>query len=412
MSDSRKKKIYSNKTKKKKISRLDEPPYPYIYSNNNKPFMINNNYYCLDSKKCYRNPKSSWFSKKWLYNYTTESGDTELRCTDNLIRHHMNDNYLKLGDIGITKIQNYINMDPYKDRIILNLLDNYMIPFINYDPEDTVNIGHSIISPDLSLNRFSRKVENDFKQKFDFPKIRIIVWDTETTGIGDEHRIVQLALLDINNPEKKINQKFNPKTVQMSEIATLVTGITNEELSDKMFFEDYIDNLNDFIFPSKNSINWFDGAENNEFVVMIAHNSIFDESMLIKEYIFANKNLPDNIIFVDSLDIFRTWLSGNEYQVNKSTRNPLKGVFKLSTSDPDDETFGRDLYNRIFGKTMPDAHDAFADVIGLWNLLSQFFLKIWGRNELWFIAKKIIELTYISEILDTPYMMDLLESIK
>ena len=61
-------------------------------------------------------------------------------------------------------------------------------------------------------------------------------------------------------------------------------------------------------------------------------------------------------------------------------------------------------------ENMPSGHDACGDVIGLYKVICAMFLECWNNNEYWFMNKKILELTYISEILDTPYINDLLSS--
>ena len=55
---------------------------------------------------------------------------------------------------------------------------------------------------------------------------------------------------------------------------------------------------------------------------------------------------------------------------------------------------------------MDSAHDALADVRGLWQVLIRMFESIWNNNDLSFIVQKSIELTFMSEILDSDYMND------
>ena len=90
----------------------------------------------------------------------------------------------------------------------------------------------------------------------------------------------------------------------------------------------------------------------------------------------------------------------------------MKGTFRLSSSLSDSsDILGRDLYTRFNGHLMNNSHDALGDVIGLWDIFQKFFHKVWGRNEYWFMCKKIIEFTFISEILDTPYINRLMFKI-
>ena len=67
----------------------------------------------------------------------------------------------------------------------------------------------------------------------------------------------------------------------------------------------------------------------------------------MKDYIL--EQFKSTEIFIDSLDMFRTWLSGNNYEINPDTKLPRKATFKLSTSETDTETIIRkDLYYRYF----------------------------------------------------------------
>lgn len=376
---------------------LDKPPYPYG-NKFKKPIEIEGHYYCIDSKNTkIKNIKSSWFNSKWLYLHNISSDKTELACTDNLIRHKMNNDSQKYGDIGITKIKHYKDIDENNDVIVKYLIDNKILPQLNFNPKDTIQAGLNIISPDVAINRFSRDTEKKFKK--DLSKIRLILWDTETTGISKKDRIVQIACRDITT-KTNYSKMFNPDTIQMGEIATEVTGITDDDLKDQPKFIDTIDEFTNYLSYQKDKY---------DIVVMVAHNSNFDEKMLFKEYTYADKKLPSNIVFIDSLDMFRTWLSGEHYNTNPTTKTPVKGTFKLSTNIDDPiEYREKDLFYRYFGCMMTNAHDAMGDVDGLWNIIQIFFLSVWGRNELWFIIKKILELHYISETLDIPYINSLL----
>ena len=375
---------------------LEKPPYPYG-TNYKKPIKIDGHYYCIDSKNTkIKNLKKPWFNSKWLYNHTIDSTHTEFACTDNLIRHKMNDDSQKYGDIGITKIKHYQDMDKNNDKIVKYLIDNKILPKLYFNPKDTIQAGLNIISPDVAINRFSRDTEKKFKKQLS--KIRLILWDTETTGISKNDRMVQIACRDITT-NTNYSKMFNPDTIQMGEIATKITGITDDDLKYQPKFIDTIDEFTNYLSYQNDKY---------DIVVMVAHNSNFDETMLLKEYTYANKKLPSNIVFIDSLDMFRTWLSGDHYNTNPTTKTPVKGTFKLSTNIDDPiEYREKDLFYRYFGCMMTNAHDAMGDVDGLWNIIQTFFLSVWGRNELWFIIKKMLELHYISETLDIPYINSL-----
>lgn len=375
---------------------FDGPPYPYG-NKYKKPLEIEGHYYCIDSKQTnIKNVKKPWFNRKWLYNHNIDDDNSQLACTDNLVRHKMNNNSKKYGDIGITKIKHYKGMDTNNDKIVKYLMNSNILPKLDFNPNDTIIQGLNIISPDFAINRFSRTTEKNLKKLYS--KIRLILWDTETTGISKDDRIVQIACRDITT-NNNYSKMFNPDTIEMGAIASEVTGITNNDLKDKPKFVDTIDEFNSYLSIEN---------EKYDIVIMVAHNSNFDETMLNKEYIYANKQLPSNIIFIDSLDMFRTWLSGYHYSINPTTKIPVKATFKLSTNIDDPiEYREKDLYYRYFGCMMTNAHDAMGDVDGLWSIIEKFFLNIWGRNELWFIIKKMLELHYISETLDIPYINSL-----
>lgn len=387
-------------SKQNSRNQLDSPPYPYG-GKYKPPIIIDGHYYCIDSKKTkLENIKKPWFNRKWLYNHSIDTNKTEFACTDNLIRHKMNNNSKKYGDIGITKIKHYKDMDLYNDVLVKYLITNNLLPRLNFKPNNTIQQGLNIISPDFAISRFSRNTENRFKDIYG--SVRLILWDTETTGISKPDRIVQIACKDITT-NVHYCQTFNPDTIEMSAGATAVTGITNDDLKDKPKFIDKIDEFNNYLL---NSMDLYD------ITIMVAHNSNFDETMLKKEYNYANKKIPSNIIFIDSLDMFRTWLSGEHYNINPTTKKPVKATFKLSTNIDDPiEYRNKDLYYRYFGCMMSNAHDAMGDVEGLWNIIQQFFLNIWGRNEDWFMIKKMLELHYISEILDIPYINSLFTDV-
>lgn len=375
--------------------RLNQPPYPY--NEDKSPITkINGHYYCLDSNNSKGNPKSLW-TKKYIY-YHTCDGVIRMASTDNIVRHRMNEDSKIYGDIGIIKIKHYIGLDYYQDKIIYKLLKNNMLPKLEYNPNYPIEKGLDIISPDRCITRFSRKNEATMKNTFGTDSIRLIFWDTETTGTRTNDRIVEIGLLDIISGTTYCKQ-FNPDDVPMSEYASKITGITSDELKLKPKMVDYLDEIEAFI-----------KGDGNKITIMVAHNSNFDENMLRKEYIKNNRQYPPkNTIFIDSLEMCKTWISGHKYDINEYTKKALKGVFKLSTNELDaPEVRNKDLYYRYFNKPMEGGHNSVNDIIGLYNVVQKLFHTVWGRNEYWFMNKKMLELHFISEILDTPYILSLL----
>lgn len=373
--------------------RLFEPPYPYINQEiYNLPLYINSHYYSIDSLYT----KIGSFSKKYLYLHTINN-QVLISCTDNNIRHKMNNNSKLYGDIGIIKIKHHLGLDISRDTIIYQLIKQNILPILNLNPDDFMKIGLSMISPDNSITRYSRQTKQKYMDTYGKNNIKLLIWDTETTGINKDDRIVELAIFDVTN-NKTYNQRFKPEQIEMSSIASQITGIETDHLINEPLFKDKMKEIEEFII-----------GDGSQIPVMVAHNSKFDERMLYREYTINNIELPKGIVFVDSMELFKTWLSGNDYHINEITRIAEKGTFKLSTTETDNESYrGKDLYYRYFNKYMDSSHNALADVMGLWDLLKIFYLKIWGRNEEWFMIKKMLELTFISEILDTPYITDLM----
>ena len=243
--------------------------------------------------------------------------------------------------------------------------------------------------------------EKELESIFGEKNIRLVIWDTETTGTKNEDRIVEIGMLDVCN-NRSYNKRFNPG-VPMSKEASEITGINTDDLKNEVSLPETLDEIESFI-----------REETNKIVIMLAHNSDFDERMLKKEYIKKGKMFPPkNVVFVDSLEIFRTWLSGNKYDVNEFTKRPVKGTFKLSTGEKDpDNIKNKDLYYRYSKKALDGGHNAMCDVYGLYHTLKKLFESVWGRKEYWYMNKRMLELHFISEIMDIEYINDLVKNIK
>jgi len=405
-----------SKTKFAKMIKETNPPTPYnkclkmfglkhIINNYTK----NYEYFTIDSRELFGkhaiNPltededkekvllklKSGWFNSKWLYyNYGNVKNKPTLCATSNQFRDKMNINSEKYGDIGIPKIKYYVGDDKQKDSVIYRLVQLHCLPKLDCDTiEEAYYSGLSQISPLFSSNKISEYEEDVFNSK----NFRIIVWDTETSGLRSDDSITQTAFYDVFT-DTFTTQYFNPG-IQISPEAADITGITNEFLENRKapLFKDEID-----------SIDYLLRGDESTITLMFAHNSSFDETMLRREYRRAGREIPDNVVFIDSLEMARTWISSNEYDTQS-----LKGTFKLSTCDKDDSVIvGKDLYTRYFGQAMECAHDAQADVIGLWKVIQAMFSDVWKNSDINFIIKKALLITFMSEILDNKYMEDLI----
>lgn len=106
--------------------------------------------------------------------------------------------------------------------------------------------------------------------------MRQISLDTETTGIGDEHRIIEIGCIEII--DRRITQNhfhvyLNPQRL-VDEGAYRVHGISDEFLQDKPLFCDIMDDF----------LNFVSGGE------LIIHNAPFDTGFLNYELQCASTN--------------------------------------------------------------------------------------------------------------------------
>tara|TARA_Y100000052_G_C2939993_1_gene79957 strand:+ start:186 stop:887 length:702 start_codon:yes stop_codon:yes gene_type:complete len=118
--------------------------------------------------------------------------------------------------------------------------------------------------------------------------LRQVVLDTETTGIGEGHRIIEIGCVEVI--ERKLTGRHyhvyvNPQR-DIDEEAAAVHGITNEWLIEQNapVFSQVVDDFRAFI----------DGAE------LVIHNAAFDVGMMDAE--FSRLNLPMTREFCGILD--------------------------------------------------------------------------------------------------------------
>ncbi len=112
--------------------------------------------------------------------------------------------------------------------------------------------------------------------------MRQIVLDTETTGVGTGHRIIEvgcLELVDRRQTGRVLQYYLNPQRA-IDEGAMRVHGITDEFLRDKPLFREVAESLAKFL----------EGAE------LIIHNAPFDLGFLKYEY----NLLPEKIFDIEA----------------------------------------------------------------------------------------------------------------
>lgn len=81
-----------------------------------------------------------------------------------------------------------------------------------------------------------------------------LILDTETTGIGDDDEIIELAIIRTDNGEVLFNQRFKP-TKTISDEAFAIHGISDDELVDKPRYAAYAPKLQGLL-AGKTVIGW------------------------------------------------------------------------------------------------------------------------------------------------------------
>ncbi|MDA3778923.1 MAG: 3'-5' exonuclease [Bacteroidales bacterium] len=142
----------------------------------------------------------------------------------------------------------------------------------------------------------------------------IVFFDLETTGVDvTNDRIIEISLVKIltNDDEEKKTLRINP-TIPISAEATLVHGITNEDLLDEPTFSDEAKNIAKFI----------EGCDLAGF-----NSNRFDIPMLAEEFLRADIDIDlKKHRFVDAQVIFhkmeqRTLIAAYKFYCNKNLEN-------------------------------------------------------------------------------------------
>lgn len=121
--------------------------------------------------------------------------------------------------------------------------------------------------------------------------MRQVILDTETTGIGDGHRIIEIGCVEVIERKftgRHYHQYINPQR-DIDEEAAQVHGITNEWLVEQgaPVFSQVADEFCEFIR----------GAE------LVIHNAAFDIGMMDAE--FRRLRLPETLSFCGVLDTLK-----------------------------------------------------------------------------------------------------------
>jgi hypothetical protein len=153
----------------------------------------NTYFFAIDSKNRDLIKIKSSFGAKWIY----RDNDNIYKITSNPIRGYMS----TLSEIAYPKIKYYFGDDPIKDRIIFRLFKNNTLMdmiVINgeIDPHEILTPPHSKLKDFTALNIDNIDIDTESTPQSSkrYPKIKILIYDTETTGLYDTDRITQIAV--------------------------------------------------------------------------------------------------------------------------------------------------------------------------------------------------------------------------
>lgn len=100
-----------------------------------------------------------------------------------------------------------------------------------------------------------------------------LVLDTETTGLGEDAEIIELAILN-KKGDILFNSLIKPKN-GISNEATAIHGITNQCVKDAPSFIEVIEEITAILYKQ----------------YVVAHNAVFDSKMLSSEFKKLNRQL-------------------------------------------------------------------------------------------------------------------------
>ncbi|ABB45064.1 Exonuclease [Sulfurimonas denitrificans DSM 1251] len=168
---------------------------------------------------------------------------------------------------------------------------------------------------------------------------RYIILDTETTGIGEEDRVIQLGFIVLGEREIEVQNEFFSTSVPISFGAMETHGITPEMLDGKPLCKDS---------TSYRRLNELNSDEN----YLIIHNAKFDIDMLQKE------GFKTQMRVIDTLRVAKHLLPDEEAHRLQYFRYKME-LYKEEQKEADE-------LNIVI-----KAHDAIGDVLVLKLLLSR-----------------------------------------
>lgn len=191
---------------------------------------------------------------------------------------------------------------------------------------------------------------------------KVIIFDTETTGLDNEDEIIQIGAIIIDTNNKEYYEKFDElfsSNVPIKIEAMATHGIRNEQINDKPKFKDskFLNKLNEL---------------NNNTNYLIAHNLDFDLGML-KKYGFDNK-----LKLIDTLQCSKHCYEINE-QINDIYKLPNYKLqtFRYLLLTENEENEESNKY-----KIEIKAHNAIGDVVILKLFLRKLYERVQNKYKL------------------------------
>lgn len=189
-------------------------------------------------------------------------------------------------------------------------------------------------------------------RKFD----KFIFLDTETTGFSKKDEVVQIAFIvydKCNDEIEYYNDYCKTRGVLISERASAVNGIRNEDLLGKPFIED-TDAYKALM------------ALNDYGTCCIIHNKKFDLRLLEQSLEQSGVDMDLDMTFIDSLEVAKRVMNEKSYKLQD-----LRKSLAISNNE-------KKIMKRL-GIDSIREHDALGDVISLFALSMELYgIKIWA----------------------------------
>jgi len=172
-----------------------------------------------------------------------------------------------------------------------------------------------------------------------------IFWDTETTGVSPKHdSIIEISMIRVpiedadNTHFEQFTMRLRPPRTEFPR-ATAVHGLNyHEHLAHCASFEEACPAILSFM-----------RQYSPRPVVLVAHNCRFDASMLLGELQRVGRHLPHEVRFACSLKMFRDARKAGELELAQCNLGAV--------------------YQKVLGRPLCGAHGAFADSLGIIQVL-------------------------------------------